>query len=137
MRKLTGRPLAALALGLLLGIAGTHLLNAQQGGPKRTVLQDGDIVDIAGHKAVMALIEAPANADIARHIHPGTEISYILDGSGTLTVEGEPPREIKAGDSFMIPAGRPHGGKSGPNGIKLVGVYVVEKDKPLASPAPK
>ncbi|HWB51818.1 MAG TPA: cupin domain-containing protein [Stellaceae bacterium] len=137
MRTLIGKPLAALGFGLLLGIAGMHLLYAQQGGLKRTVLQDGDTADIAGHKVVMALIEAPAGADIARHTHPGTEISYILDGSGTLTVDGEPPREIKAGDSFMVPAGRPHGGKSGPNGIKLVGVYVVEKDKPLASPAPK
>lgn len=133
MRKL----IAALILGVLLGSAGMHLLYAQQGGLKRTVLQDGDTVDIAGHKVVMALVEAPAGADVARHTHPGTELSYILDGGGTLTVEGEPSRELKAGDSFMVPAGKPHGGKTGPNGIKFIGVYVVEKEKPLASPAPK
>jgi quercetin dioxygenase-like cupin family protein len=137
MRKLVGKPLAALVFGLLLGVTGTHLLYAQQGGLKRIVLQDGDTVDIANHKVVMAVGEAPANADIPRHTHPGTELGYILDGSGTLTIEGEPPRELKAGDSYMVAAGKPHDGKSGPNGLKFVGVYVVEKDKPFASPAPK
>lgn len=137
MRMLMGKPFAALALGLMLGVGGTHLLYAQQGGLKRTVLQDGDTADIAGHKVVMAVGEAAANADIPRHTHPGTELGYILDGSGTLNIEGEPPHELKPGDSYMVSAGKPHDGKAGPNGLKFVGVYVVEKDKPLASPAPK
>jgi quercetin dioxygenase-like cupin family protein len=137
MRKLVAKPFAALVLGLLLGVAGTHLLYAQQAVLKRTVVQKGDTIDIAGHEVVMAVAEAPANADVPRHTHPGTEISYILEGGGTLDIDGEAPRELKAGDSFVVPAGKPHSGKSGPNGLKFVGIYVVEKDKPLASPAPK
>jgi hypothetical protein len=29
----------------------------------------------------------------------------------------------------------PHTAKAGPNGVKLVGTFVVDKDKPIASPA--
>ena len=137
MPRFAGLPLVTLALGLFLGVGGASLLNAQQPPTlKRTVVQKGDTIDIPGREAVMAVVEAPANSDIARHTHPGTEVSYILEGGATLTVEGEPARELKAGDSFMIPTGKPHGGKVGPNGAKFIGVYIVEKDKPLASPAP-
>jgi quercetin dioxygenase-like cupin family protein len=126
----------ALGLGLLIGVGGTSLLYAQQAGLKRIVLQKGDTIDIAGREVVMSLNEAPPNFDVPRHTHPGTELSYVLEGGGTLFVEGDAPRELKPGDSFLVSAGKPHSGKVGPNGIKFVAVHVVEKDKPLASPAP-
>ncbi len=40
------------------------------------------------------------------------------------------------GDSYLVPAGAVHDGKSGPNGAKVIATYVVEKGKPLATPAP-
>ena len=43
----------------------------------------------------------------------------------------------KAGESFVIPAGVVHDAQNnGTVPIKLIGVYVVEKGTPLASPAP-
>jgi len=43
---------------------------------------------------------------------------------------------IKAGDAFQIPAETPHaGGKPGDAKSRLLITYVVEKGKPLASPA--
>jgi quercetin dioxygenase-like cupin family protein len=129
-------PIVTLALGLALGVTDTAFVYAQQPSPlKRTVLQQGDTADIAGREVVMSLAEAAPDAEIARHTHPGTELTYVLAGSGTLSIDGEPPRELKAGDSFLVPAGKPHGGKAGPNGLKIVAVHVVEKGKPLASPA--
>ena len=51
-------------------------------------------------------------------------------------VAGQPDRVVKAGESFVIPAGTVHNAKNSSNApAKLVGVYVVEKGKPLASPA--
>jgi hypothetical protein len=38
---------------------------------------------------------------------------------------------------FMCRLARCMAGRSGANGVKLLGVYVVEKGKPLASPAPQ
>jgi quercetin dioxygenase-like cupin family protein len=52
-------------------------------------------------------------------------------------VQGQPARQVKAGEGFQVPAEVPHGGRNGDKPVKLVVTYVVEKDKPLASPAPE
>jgi quercetin dioxygenase-like cupin family protein len=72
-----------------------------------------------------------------RHTHPGDEISYVMDGEVQLLIDGQSPRTIKPGESFVVPAGVVHDAhNSGSTAARLVGVYVVEKGKPLASPAP-
>jgi quercetin dioxygenase-like cupin family protein len=44
--------------------------------------------------------------------------------------------EVAAGEGFVIPAGVVHNAKNdSATAIRLVGVHVVEKGKPLASPA--
>jgi mannose-6-phosphate isomerase-like protein (cupin superfamily) len=53
-----------------------------------------------------------------------------------LMVDGQDPRRIKAGEAFVIPAGAIHDAHNiGSSTMKLVGVYVVDKGKPLATPA--
>ena len=60
-----------------------------------------------------------------------------MEGEATLLVDGQPPRVIKAGESFVVPAGTIHDAhNAGTTPAKLLGVYVVEKGKPLATPAP-
>ena len=108
---------------------------AQTTGLKRTVLQKFD-VPAGDRETVTAFIEIPANTDVARHTHPGPEVDYVVEGDLVLNIDGQPPKPYKAGDSFSIPQGVVHGGRSGPNGTKLLGSYIVEKGKPLASPAP-
>jgi quercetin dioxygenase-like cupin family protein len=76
-------------------------------------------------------------AKAGRHTHPGDEISYVIEGTAQLLIDGQAPRTVKAGESFIIPAGVVHDAHNDSDApIKLVGVYVVEKGKPLASPAP-
>jgi quercetin dioxygenase-like cupin family protein len=61
----------------------------------------------------------------------------VLDGVTTLEVDGEAPRQLKAGDSYKIPAGRVHNAKNEGKGVaKVLATYVVDKDKPLATVAP-
>jgi mannose-6-phosphate isomerase-like protein (cupin superfamily) len=44
---------------------------------------------------------------------------------------------LKASDSYAIPAGAAHDAKvHGDKPLKVLGIYVVDKTKPLASPAP-
>jgi quercetin dioxygenase-like cupin family protein len=46
-------------------------------------------------------------------------------------------QHLKAGDSYSIPAGAVHDAKvRGDKALKVQGIYVVDKTKPLASPAP-
>jgi quercetin dioxygenase-like cupin family protein len=111
-------------------------LVAQNPGIQRTVLQRKDI-SMPGREAVIARVEIAAGASAGRHTHPGEEISYILDGEAEILVEGQAPLKVKAGDSFVIPNGAKHDAhNTGSVPMHLVGVYLVEKGKPLATPAP-
>ena len=121
---------AALAAGA------SGVLLAQASGLTRTMVGRAD-VSIANREAVVARVEVAPGAKAGRHTHPGDEISYVLEGEATLLIDGQAPRVVKAGESFVIPAGVVHDAhNNGSAPTKLVGVYVVEKGKPLATPAP-
>jgi len=86
---------------------------------------------------LQVLAEIGANFVVPRHTHPGVENSTLLEGGGVLVVKGVSDRTAKPGDSFQIPYETPHLFRNGPAKTRLVAVYVVEKDKPLATPAPE
>jgi quercetin dioxygenase-like cupin family protein len=102
---------------------------------KRTLLQKVDVPG-SSYEAVTGIAEIIPNVNVGRHTHPGPESGYVLDGDITLLVDGKPPLTLKAGDSYQVPAVAVHDARSGAQGAKLMVVYVVEKGKPLASPAP-
>lgn len=108
---------------------------AQQASIKRTPLQKAEFPD--GYVTVSGIAEIPAGGSAGRHTHPGVEMGYLLEGEADLIVEGRPDQHLKAGDSYTIPAGTVHDAKvHGDKALKVLGVYVVDKTKPLASPAP-
>jgi quercetin dioxygenase-like cupin family protein len=87
---------------------------------------------------VTLLVEATIEAGVAvgRHTHPGIESAYVLEGGFELPVQGKQTVTLKAGDGFQIPPETPHaGGKPGDAKSRILITYVVEKGKPLASPA--
>jgi quercetin dioxygenase-like cupin family protein len=109
---------------------------AQQGAIKRTPLQKIEFPD--GYVTVVGIAEVPVGGSAGRHTHPGIETGYVLDGEADLMVEGKPDQHLKAGDSYQIAAGVPHDAKvSGDKPLKVLGVYVVDKSKPMATPAPE
>jgi quercetin dioxygenase-like cupin family protein len=122
-------------LGLsIIALACAGAAIAQQAGIKRTPLQKAEFPD--GFVTVTAMAEVPAGGSPGRHTHPGLEIGYILEGEADLLIEGKAPQHLKAGDSYQIPAGTVHDAKVGDKALKLIGIYVVDKSKPLSSPAP-
>jgi quercetin dioxygenase-like cupin family protein len=87
---------------------------------------------------VTMLVEATieAGVPVGRHTHPGIESAYVLEGGFELPIQGQPTRTIKAGDAFQIPPETPHAGGKPPGAkSRILITYVVEKGKPLASPA--
>ena len=108
--------------------------SSQSQGIRRTMLQKFDVPG-SNYQTVFGIAEIAPNADFASHTHPGTETGYVMEGSLTHIIKGQPTREAKAGDSVLIPAGVPHSGRAGPNGAKILSAWVVEKGEPLASPA--
>lgn len=130
----------SLAIIATFNIVGSTL--AQQPAPmqptsniKRTMLQK---VDIPGtnYDAFSAIAEVAPGASSGRHTHPGPETGYVIDGEFTLLLDGQPTKVLKAGDSYQVPANTVHDVKAGDKGMKVMAVYMVEKGRPLASPAP-
>jgi quercetin dioxygenase-like cupin family protein len=82
------------------------------------------------------LIEIAPNYLAPRNTHPGAEVGYVLEGAVEFDVAGQPLRIFKQGDTYRIPVTAPHTARAGVAGAKLITTFVVEKDKPIVSPAP-
>jgi quercetin dioxygenase-like cupin family protein len=102
---------------------------------KRTPLQTVDVVG-SPYQTITGIADIAPNVNIGRHSHPGYETGYLLDGELTLLVEGKPPLALKPGDSYQVPLSTVHDARSGEKGAKVLAVYIVERGKPLATPAP-
>lgn len=125
--------LVAIAAAL---VAFTGAIVAQIPALTRTIVTRGD-VSVPNREAVIARVEVAPGGVAGWHTHPGDEISYVIEGEATLLIAGQPPRKVPAGAGFVIPAGVVHNAiNDGVTATKLVGIYVVEKGQPLASPAP-
>ena len=119
-------------VGLLLSAG---VVVAQQPAISRTVLQQVDI-SVAGREVVTVKAEFPMGATSGRHSHPGEEVTYVLEGTLTLDVEGAPSRAVKAGEAFLVPAGKIHNATATGGKVTAVANYIVEKGKPLTTPVP-
>ncbi len=129
---LTRRGFAACAICAATGMLATGA--AAQSAPPKPMLGRAE-GPTPGYVTIMVEAEVEAGITVGRHTHPGVECSYVLEGGLEMPVEGQPTRMLKAGDSYLIPAGTPHaGGKVGDKKTRIITTYVVEKDKPLASP---
>jgi quercetin dioxygenase-like cupin family protein len=132
----------AAAVGVALGVAGVSMITsvilvpaiAQQAGTKRTLLRTIDFPP--GFTTETSTFESLPGLCTARHTHPGIESGYLMEGDYLLKVDGKPDQKLKAGDSFETPPNTPHSGCT-TAGFKKLSTYVVEKGKPLASPAPE
>jgi quercetin dioxygenase-like cupin family protein len=121
---------ATLAVAVGTGMA------AQAPAFKRTLLQQLDL-SAPGREAVMAMVEFPPGSETGRHTHPGEEISYVEAGPFVLEIEGRPSRTLQTGEVFNVPAGAVHNGHpAGSVTAKVLATYVIEKGKPVSSPAP-
>ena len=121
--------LVTLAAAIVAGVS------AQQPSFKRTTIQQGDL-SIPGREAVTAVAEFQAGATVGKHTHPGEEVGYVLEGTILLEEAGKTPVTLKAGGTFLIPAGTVHNAtNTGTGTARVLANYIVEKGKPLATAA--
>lgn len=137
---LTRRLFATCALCALTGLKAETVV-AQDAPPKptpgvkRNILRESE-GPTPGTLTILVEGEIGAGALVARHTHPGIESAYILEGAGTLSVEGQPDVPIRAGEGYHVARAVPHALRNGPTTMRIAATYVVDKGKPLASPAP-
>jgi quercetin dioxygenase-like cupin family protein len=107
--------------------------SAQLPGTRRTELQRHEL-STPGHEAVQVRIDFDPGAVVGKHIHPGEEIIYVLEGLLEYDVDGKPPVTLKKGDVLFVPAGKTHSARNvGTGSAAELATYTVEKGKPLVT----
>lgn len=103
--------------------------------PKRTILRQTELTG-TNYICVQVTADFPPDGVLDWHTHPGIESTYVTEGTIELRIKGQPMQVLKAGDGFLIPPVQPHTVHARDH-VRLAATYTVEKDKPLASPAPQ
>ena len=126
--------IAALTILSLASLAGTPAL-AQSPPPfERIPLQSTEWPP--GYNSTSMAVKFQPNAALARHTHPGIESGYLVDGELVLKVTGKPDVTMKSGGSWVVPAEVVHAAVAGAGGATVIATFVVDKNKPLSTPAP-
>ncbi|MBX9843800.1 MAG: cupin domain-containing protein [Xanthobacteraceae bacterium] len=125
---------AALALGLALPLAAQQA-PIQPSPVKRTILQRTDLPG-TNLEMIYATVEIAPGFKAGRHFHPGVVMAQVTEGEFWFAPDGQPDKVYKAGESLTVPDRAIHNEGATDKGVKLSAVYVLEKGKPLASPAP-
>ncbi len=80
-------------------------------------------------------VTIPAKQGNNFHRHPGDQWSAVQEGEITLTVRGQAPRTLKAGDSAYIPRGTIHRNQNlTDKPARTIELNIMDKDKPLLEP---
>ena len=135
MRKPARLTLPALLVGVFVGALGSQLLYAQQQAVTRTPLLQQDLVGLDGKEVNMYIAEIAAGAQSGRHYHPGHEITYVLSGSGTFEMEGQPNQTFREGSRVYVAPRKIHNAKNdGSTPLKVLVVMVHLKGEPPVVP---
>lgn len=105
--------------------------------PKRTVLQQTDVAATPAQETIFGTVDTPPGAGNPFHTHFGSEMGYVAQGRIRLEVQGQPPRELGPGDSFLVLRGQVHRAVLlGDAPVKMINTWTVDKGKPLLTPVP-
>ena len=79
----------------------------------------------------MQVVTLPPGAGNQFHRHPGDQWTAILEGEVTLTVQGQPPKVLKAGDGNYVPRGTIHRQQNlSDKPARYMELSIFDKDKP-------
>jgi quercetin dioxygenase-like cupin family protein len=120
---------------LMLGLHWSGNMDAKPlPGVSLKILQQMD-GPIPGYVTVIVELKVAAGTVVGRHLHPGIESTYVVEGEAELTIDGQPPRVLRGGEAFQVPPNTVHSVKIGDKNAKACSSLVVEKGKPLVIPA--
>ena len=123
---------------LCAGGLAVHTLadDAKPAAVERHIIEKHDLSGVPGKEVLIGTATFPPGGIVGAHTHPGDEAGFIVKGSGTLRVQGQPDRPLKAGDAFFNARGAVHSVVAGPDGTTVVSSWIVDKGVPMATPVP-
>jgi quercetin dioxygenase-like cupin family protein len=78
---------------------------------------------VIGEALMTCWIAMEPGAVVAEHSHPNEQLGVVVEGSVSITAEGE-TREMVVGDAYVVPKDLAHRGVAGANGVLLVESFV-------------
>ena len=123
----------ALAVGVMMGVAGSRMLSAQDNLKAGKVLQRTELKGAPGWEAILVQRILPPGAESGKHTQSGNEIVYIEEGSVTFEAQGKPAVTLKPGEAFTTVAGEVHNVKNASSSTpaKALAFYVAKKGSRL------
>ena len=81
---------------------------------------------------IVIVVTVPPGENLPRHIHPGEEVVYVLDGA-TLELPDGSQRQFSTGAVTINTRDVPHAGFkiAGDKALKMLTVHIVDKGKPV------
>ena len=104
--------------------------------PVRTIVQSFLASGAPAEQVSVATAAFAPGAKLAFHTHPGEETGVVISGLLMIEMDGKPPLMLKPGDSYVIPRGVVHQVSAPQGETHVVATFIVDKDKPLATPRP-
>lgn len=147
-------PSTAVRAGIVFCASALALSGAavsQQSSPARTpppTIFSAPLADVPGKSLVVVELKyAPNSAPASTlerhgrgHRHPGSVYVYVTDGAVRLGVEGQPPKIVKAGESFFETVGAHHiinENASATEPARAIAVMIVPEGAPLTTLDPE
>ena len=115
--------------------------NLKTPGITQTIILNTPLAGFPGKQALMFIGDFEPGASTPRHLHPGTEFLFVLEGEGVIEQPGRSPVELNPGVGvFSEPEPDGHGfihqakNLSQTNRMKTLVLLIYDKDGPPAVP---
>ena len=130
------RSVLIFALGVVVGSFTSHgAINAQVRTQKTMRLMTTDLAGWCDGKEAVVEYQEEGPGSSAKHYHPGHSFSYMVEGSRTVTVDGQPPQIIRAGEVHYEAPMRANISDNA-SSAKVLTFRILEKGKPASVPVP-
>jgi quercetin dioxygenase-like cupin family protein len=119
---------AAAAISAIATWQGAKLVTSSAAQPAPAAVQQilsQPLSDLPGREVRMSLLDRAPQAASPPHRHPGHHtFGYVLEGTYEFAIDRQPPRLLKAGDTFYEPPGAVHSTSRNPSADQRLNILV-------------
>ena len=82
---------------------------------------------LVGAGAMLNLVDLEPNGEVALHSHPHEQLGYVIEGLIVMDIDGV-EYSLEPGRAYVIPGGVEHSGKGGPDGCRVLDIFLPVRD---------
>lgn len=129
------RSASIFVLGVIVGGLLIPTVRAQFRSVKTTNLLTTDLAGWCDGKEVTIELDEAGPGTCGKHYHPGHSFTWVIEGSETYELEGQPVKIVKAGDVLHEEPMQVHTVEN-ESPVKLLVMRIAEKGKPATVRVP-